>query len=49
MNIMLNHYLDFIKNEKNENLDETIADSLIQEITNNYQNISILRNDSKKF
>ena len=48
MNIMLNHYLDFIKNEKNENLDETIADSLILEITNNYQNISILRNDSKK-
>ena len=48
MNIMLNHYLDFIKNEKNENLDETIADNLIQEITNNYQNISILRNDSKK-
>ena len=48
MNIMLNHYLDFIKNEKNENLDETIADNLIQEITNNYQKISILRNDSKK-
>jgi len=48
MNIMLNHYLDFIKNEKNENLDETIADNLIQDITNNYQNISILRNDSKK-
>ena len=48
MNIMLNHYLDFIKNEKNENLDEVIADSLIKEITNNYQNISILRNDSKK-
>ena len=48
MNIMLNHYLEFIKNEKNENLDETIADNLIQELTNNYQNISILRNDSKK-
>ncbi len=48
MNIMLNHYLDFIKNEKNENLDETIADNLIQDITNNYQKISILRNDSKK-
>ena len=48
MNIMLNHYLDFIKNEKNENLDETIAENLIQDITNNYQNISILRNDSKK-
>src|SRR5210317_2130556 len=49
MNIMLNHYLDFIKNEKNENLDEIITDNLIQDITNNYQNISILRNDSKKF
>ena len=48
MNIMLNHYLDFIKNEKNENLDETISNNLIQDITNNYQNISILRNDSKK-
>ncbi len=48
MTIMLNHYLDFIKNEKNENLDETIADNLIQDITNNYQNISILRNDKKK-
>jgi two-component system osmolarity sensor histidine kinase EnvZ len=48
MNIMLNHYLDFIKNEKNENLDETILDNLIQDITNNYQNVSILRNDSKK-
>ena len=48
MNIMLNHYLDFIKNEKNENLDEIIANSLILEITSNYQNISILRNDSKK-
>ena len=48
MNIMLNHYLDFIKNEKNENIDETIANNLIQDITNNYQNISILRNDSKK-
>jgi two-component system osmolarity sensor histidine kinase EnvZ len=48
MNIMLNHYLDVIKNEKNENLDETIADNLIQDITNNYQKISILRNDSKK-
>jgi two-component system osmolarity sensor histidine kinase EnvZ len=48
MNIMLNHYLDFIKNEKNENLDDTISNNLIQDITNNYQNISILRNDSKK-
>ena len=48
MNIMLNHYLDFIKNEKNENLDEVITDILIYEATNNYQNISFLSNDSKK-
>ena len=48
MNIMLNHYLDFIKNEKNENLDEVITDILIYEATNNYQNISFLSNESKK-
>ena len=48
MNIMLNHYLDFIKNEKNENLDEVITDILIYDATNNYQNISFLSNDSKK-
>ena len=48
MNIMLNHYLDFIKNEKNENLDEVITDILIYEAANNYQNISFLSNDSKK-
>ena len=31
MNVMLNHYLEFIKNEKNENLDEinTSISSLI--------------------
>lgn len=48
MNIMLNHYLDFIKNEKNENLDEVITDILIYEAANNYQNISFLSNESKK-
>jgi len=48
MNIMLNHYLDFIKNEKNENLDEVITDILIYEAANNYQNISFLSNVSKK-
>jgi len=48
MNIMLNHYLDFIKNEKNENLDEVISDNLIYEAANNYQNISFLSNESKK-
>ena len=48
MNVMLNHYLDFIKNEKNENLDEVITDILIYEAANNYQNISFLSNESKK-
>ena len=48
MNIMLNHYLDFIKNEKNENLDEVFTDILIYEAANNYQNISFLSNESKK-
>jgi two-component system osmolarity sensor histidine kinase EnvZ len=48
MNVMLNHYLDFIKNEKNENLDEVITDNLIYEAANNYQNISFLSNESKK-
>ena len=48
MNVMLNHYLDFIKNEKNENLDEVISDNLIYEVANNYQNISFLSNESKK-
>ena len=48
MNVMLNHYLDFIKNEKNENLDEVISDNLIYEAANNYQNISFLSNESKK-
>ena len=33
MNIMLNHYLDFIKNEKNENLDEiNTSDNLISRL-----------------
>ena len=36
MNIMLNHYLDFIKNEKNENLYELETKKFIEELNNNY-------------
>ena len=46
MNLMLNHYLDFIKNEKNENLDDVPTDSLIEDLSNNYLNIKILTNES---
>ena len=46
MNLMLNHYLDFIKNEKNENLDDVPTNSLIEDLSNNYLNIKILKNES---
>lgn len=46
MNLMLNHYLDFIKNEKNENLDDVPTNSLIEDLSNNYPNIKILKNES---
>jgi two-component system osmolarity sensor histidine kinase EnvZ len=45
MNLMLNHYLDFIKNEKNENLDDVPTNSLIEDLSNNYSNIEILKNE----
>ena len=45
MNLMLNHYLDFIKNEKNENLDDVPTNSLIEDLSNNYPNIKILKNE----
>ena len=45
MNLMLNHYLDFIKNEKNENLDDVPTNSLIEDLSNNYLNIKILKNE----
>ena len=45
MNLMLNHYLDFIKNEKNENLDDVSTNSLIEDLSNNYPNIKILKNE----
>ena len=46
MNLMLNHYLDFIKNEKNENLDDVPTDSLIEDLSNNYSNLKILKNET---
>ena len=42
MNIMLNHYLDFIKNEKNENLDEINTSDFILNIAKNYSKLQIL-------
>ena len=48
MNIMLNHYLDFIKNEKNENLDEINTSNFISNLTQNYPKLQILINDSKQ-
>ncbi len=44
MNIMLNHYLDFIKNEKNENLDEINTESFISKISQNYEKLEVLSN-----
>ena len=45
MNLMLNHYLDFIKNEKNENLDDVTTNSLIEDLSKNYPNIQLLKNE----
>ena len=47
MNLMLNHYLDFIKNEKNENLKEIDTQILIMDLTSNYPKMNITNNDSK--
>ena len=48
MNIMLNHYLDFIKNEKNENLDEINTSDFISNLTQNYPKLQILNNSSNQ-
>ena len=48
MNIMLNHYLDFIKNEKNENLDEINTSNFISNIAQNYQKLEVLVNNESK-
>ena len=44
MNIMLNHYLDFIKNEKTENLDEISTSNFIDNLSKNYRKVQILSN-----
>ena len=48
MNIMLNHYLDFIKNEKNENLDEINTSNFISNLAQNYSKLEVLSNNSNQ-
>ena len=48
MNTMLNHYLDFIKNEKNENLDEINTSDFISNLTQNYPKLQILINNTNQ-
>ncbi len=48
MNIMLNHYLDFIKNEKNENLDEINTSKFISNLAQNYPKLEILSNSERQ-
>ena len=48
MNVMLNHYLDFIKNEKNENLDEIDTSNFISNFAQNYAKLEVLSNDSNQ-
>ena len=47
MNLMLNHYLDFIKNEKNENFNEIETQKFIKDLTFNYTKLNLTRNESK--
>jgi two-component system osmolarity sensor histidine kinase EnvZ len=47
MNLMLNHYLDFIKNEKNENFEEIETQSFIKDLSFNYSKLNLTSNDSK--
>ncbi len=48
MNIMLNHYLDFIKNEKNENLDEINTSYFILSLAQNYSKLQVLKNNENQ-
>ena len=47
MNLMLNHYLDFIKNEKNENFEEVDTHKFIRDLTFDYSKLNLNRNDNK--
>ena len=44
---MLNHYLDFIKNEKNENFEAIETQNFIKNLTFDYSKLNLTRNDSK--
>jgi len=47
MNLMIEHYIDFIKNEKDESAIEVQSNIFIKEIIQKYKNISIDKNDQK--
>ena len=46
MNLMLNHYLDFIKNEKNENFDEIETQGFIKNLTSDYSKLIFTKNEN---
>ena len=48
MNVMLNHYLEFIKNEKNENLDEINTSNFIINLSKNYRKVQVLTNHNNQ-
>ena len=48
MNVMLNHYLEFIKNEKNENLDEINTSNFIINLCKNYRKVQVLTNHNNQ-
>jgi two-component system osmolarity sensor histidine kinase EnvZ len=47
MNLMIEHYIDFIKNEKDESAIEVQSNIFIKEIIQKYKNISIDKNEQK--
>ena len=47
MNLMIEHYIDFIKNEKDETTIEVQSNIFIKEIIQKYKNISINKNEQK--
>jgi len=47
MNLMIEHYIDFIKNEKEEVIQKIQSDIFINEIIQKYENISIDKNEQK--
>ncbi len=47
MNLMLNHYLDFIKNEKNENFEQINTEIFINNFNNSYSKLNIINNEGR--